>query len=115
MSYKIYYGNGITYAGDPYNAPAFDVQVIVQDSADHGRILTCRLDYYVFQPEINAWLGVDLFGLWDYLQQPGPRKVIFGRTLPSRKFNELYKIAYHDPDFSAKTGHAYGEQVISND
>ena len=111
--FKIFYDDGSTYSGEAYSAPALGVQAIVQDSQEHGRTIVCRVDYYVLRSD-GAWLGVDLFGLWDYLQQPGPRKVLFGRTIPSPLFISIYKQAYTDPDFLEKTGYAYREQIIND-
>lgn len=92
--WRIYYGDGSTYDGDPYFAPALDVQVIVENDP---RILVHGWHHYWY--EKDQWYGGDLFGLWDYLTRPGPKKVIFGRTIETEDFRQLLESADNDPDF----------------
>jgi len=87
----IYYSDATTYQGPPERAPERDVQVIVQHDADHGWHLTLGSDYYVWRT--GAWVGVDLFGLWDYLAAPGWKRVLFGRTIGNEEFQAIYRKA----------------------
>ena len=101
MTWRIYYGDGSTYDGDPYDAPGLNVQVCMMSNADHGRYSQTRFDYYVWSD--GEWIGCDIFGLWDYLQQPGPRKVLFGRTLPNGLYQDIRRVADLDPLFDPRT------------
>lgn len=101
--YKVFYDGGSTYVGDPAYAPAFGVLVIVQTDKNNGRNLQAGEDFYVWLGE--EWLGVDQFGVYDYLGQPGYKRVLFGRTVDNERFYEAYRRAKTDPDFPPKTGY----------
>jgi hypothetical protein len=86
MKWRIYYGDGSLYSdgdGSPFDAPGRDVQAIAVEDAQVGRTIHSRRDFYWWSS--IGWWGGDLFGLYDYLLTPGPRKVIFGRSLPGRR------------------------------
>ena len=116
MLYKIYYGNGETFSSQ--TAPPFlipkrnDVQVIVQESDNHGWFTQAMNDYYVWDNRGNGWRwwGVDIFGLYDYLLEPGNKCVLFGRTIEGDEFNEIFKRASEDTDFPKKTSFANKER-----
>lgn len=85
LEWRIYYGDDSTFTnldGSPWDAPAVGVVAITVADPSVGRWVARASDYYVYDPAqfTPAWEGVDTFGLWDYLTQPGPRKVLFGRT-----------------------------------
>jgi len=84
MRFRIHYGNGAVYEGDPYEAPAQNVQVIVQEHPEQtrGSYLAHSRDYYLWLDN-KMWIASDAAGYWDYMFQLGPRKVLFGRTMPS--------------------------------
>ncbi len=64
---------------DPFLAPGQGVQVIRQVNA-HGRLGTIKgRDFYWLRK--GVWYGSEIFGLWQYLTEPGPKKVIFGQTM----------------------------------
>lgn len=108
--WRVYYGDGSTFSnedGGPEFAPALDVQAIVQpvhDEYEPGRhVLSGRdglRDYYVWLgDEHQSWDIVDSFGMWDYLQRPGWKRILLGRTIPTARFREILYRATHDPDF----------------
>lgn len=68
--------------------PARDVQVILQED-DKGPYFQSGADYYVWWDE--RWLGVDLFGLFDYLMDSG--LVLFGRTITNEEYQAIYQEA----------------------
>jgi hypothetical protein len=90
-TYRIYYEDKSMYCGYPENAPAQGVIVISQseDNAKGWRLITG--DFYIFQSW--GWEGVDEFGLYDYLMSSGWKKVLFGRTIPTKLFDEIYSKA----------------------
>jgi hypothetical protein len=97
-TFKIYYGDGSTYSGDPFYAPPNNVQVIVND----GAIQSGKTAYY-WNPD-NGWNGCDTFGLWDHLLMfVGPKAVLFGRTIRDDDFWETMKRAIKERD-EAKMG-----------
>lgn len=98
--FRIYYADGSTYDGDPFVAPPDGVICIVKLDQDNGRFLVAQRDYYWFDGE---WFGGDLFGLFDHLRQPGPRKVVFGRFVTNRVYQKVIGKALADPDFPPKS------------
>jgi len=91
--WRIYYGDGSTYSGDPYWAPATDIQAIVmEDSTSHRgyRTVTSK-DAFVYRE--NCWWGCDDAGMWDYLlNHAGPKAVVFGRTMA--RGEDYFKIVH---------------------
>ncbi len=90
VRWKIFYADGSTFCdqdGWPYDAPARGVQAIAQSHPDVGRTINCKEHYYWWTGE--RWLGGDQFGLFDYLVENGPRKVIFGRVLDNDNFRKV--------------------------
>lgn len=92
MRYRIYYGDGSTYSGDPFKAPRTDVQVIAQDANNEkGFVLlhgNTERGYFFWADDIG-WLCGDTGGFWDYLLQLGPRVVLLGRNIRDEKFWEI--------------------------
>lgn len=97
VPWRIFYGDGSEYddAANPWAAPALDVQVIRIRAPNPG--MTFGQPFYWY--DMGLWYGGDHFGLWDYLQRLGPKKVIFGRTVPNEVFQRCKDRATRDPDF----------------
>lgn len=113
MRWAIYYDDGTTYRdtdGTPYDAPSRGVVVVAQEDADVGRVLFHRRDYYYFDSAIG-WRGGDLFGLYDYLTRPGPRRVVFGRTVADAAYRDILRAATDDPYLPRKSALAAWERV----
>jgi len=111
MDWKIYYGDGTTFSrndGDPGEAPARDVQVIAQSSREHGWTAWSGRDYYIWRD--GQWFGVDLFGLYDYLVEPGWKRVLFGRTLVRAEYDLVWQRMMADPELPEKTAFHKGER-----
>ena len=64
----------------------------VQEHPDIGWHTQSGYDYYVWRD--GRYVGVDLFGLYDWLLDSG--KVLFGRTLTQKEFNKVMKRALVD-------------------
>jgi hypothetical protein len=85
----IFYGDGSTFGssdGSPAIAPARDVQAIVQIDSRVGVWLQTTGDYYIFD---SKWRSVDIFGLFDYLIDPGYKVVKFGRTISNEEYQAI--------------------------
>lgn len=108
--FRVYYDGGATYDGDPFDAPAFGVLVIVEKDANHGRHVVATKDYFVWNG--SRWLSVDFIGMLDYLAQPGHKRVLFGRLVEDEYFYTVFRRANEDPDFPARTAWGYNEKVI---
>jgi hypothetical protein len=101
--WKIYYGDGSTFdstEGDPEDAPATDIQIIIQFSEDGERDRQSGSDYYVRRD--GRWQGVDIFGLFDYLMSES--RVKFGRYLSNRAFRRISDHANSDPAMVGRSG-----------
>ncbi len=104
LTWRVYYGDGTSFDssdGRPAEAPGRNVQVIVMPDERTGRYLQCMHDFYVWR---GRWVGVDQYGLWDYLADPGWARVLFGRTIEHDTFSRIYQDAKRDPDFPQKSG-----------
>ena len=95
--FRVYYDDGSTYEGDPYQAPRLGVIAIVQHTEHEGRTVYAREDYYWWDDD-DTWRGGDLFGMWDYLLRPGPRCVLFGRLVHNATYRDISERAFHDDD-----------------
>ena len=101
MSWKVYYSDDSTFSsedGSPWIVPARDVQIIVQDHPEVRVELVTGGDYYVWMSSGNRayWWGVDIFGLFDYLIEPGYKRVLFGRTLTREEYGKIIQKANID-------------------
>ena len=82
MRFRIYYGDGSTFSGDPFDAHPLDVQAIVNEepSSPTGFVVRNGGSAYVWREE--TWWDTDEAGMWDYLlTSRGPKAVLFGRTM----------------------------------
>lgn len=106
--WKVWYSDGSTFSssdGPPELAPKRGVQAIACSDREHGRVICRSNDFYiwsVFDGEWG-WQGVDYFGLWDYLQDPGSKIVLFGRTIGNAEYRQLINRVVNDPELPAKT------------
>lgn len=110
MKWKIYYSDGTSYSdidGSPFDAPARDVQVIAIEDSNVGKTFVGKEDMYWYKD--GRWFGGDMFGLYDYLIDNGPRKVIFGRVLDNDNFKKIMKLAIEDNYLPTKSARVTGE------
>lgn len=96
MNWKVYYSDDDTISSEettPFEiTKRADVQVIVQDNIDHGWATLCGTDYYVWDDRHSGlrWWGVDQFGFYHYLLQPGDKCVLFGISIDNKRFREIF-------------------------
>lgn len=91
--WRIYYADNTKFTsedGSVFDAPARGVQVITQPDKYNG-FRTVMGDYYIFQPW--GWEGCDINGLFDYLCEPGPKTVKFGRTIANDDYSRIFQRA----------------------
>jgi hypothetical protein len=81
--------DSLTDQGPP---PARDVQVILQHDERVGPYFQTGADYYIYRD--GRWLGVDIFGLFDFLLDSG--LVLFGRTINNDEYQAIYQQAKID-------------------
>jgi hypothetical protein len=94
MDFRIYYGDGSTYEGDPFQAPGVDVQVVVVKwEGPRGWRKVQGKEVYLWMGPLG-WRGADVGGMWDYFAwYREPQKVLMGRTIHDDTFNEISKRA----------------------
>lgn len=109
MKWRIYYGDGSTWNGSPWDAPTTGVQLIVRTDQFNGRYLLAQKDYYYYDPEADDWYGSDRGGFYAYLMRPGPKRVAFGEWVPTEVYQSCVERALADPDFPPKTAIDPGE------
>lgn len=113
LNWRIYYGDGSTFSsadGAPQDAPALNVQVIVQRDPDVGRALVSGHHYYWFHD--SEWYGGNDAGWYQYLFWPGYKIVKFGTTMGNRAFIDIVTRAGNDPDFPPKSARLKSEQEL---
>lgn len=103
IKWRIYYGNGFIFDGEPNKAPKRNVQVIIQTDVEIGREILIKYDFYLWVKD--KWLGVDQFGLFDKLFDNNTQSLIAlaGRMLTITEYKEIYKKALNDSDFPNKS------------
>ena len=102
--WRIYYADGAMYStedGSPFDAPALGVQAIAQEDREVGRTLLSRHEFYWWTG--SEWFGGDIFGLWDYLASPGPKRVAFGRSMTTPEYQAIMRKATDDPYLPRKS------------
>jgi hypothetical protein len=102
LEWRIYYGDGTTFSsldGETEDAPALNVQAIVQLDKQVGRHIVSRRDFYIYRD--GEWYGVDWFGLLDHLMDLGIVKA--GRTLSNEDYERIYMSAASDPGLPPKS------------
>ena len=95
--FRIYYGDGSTYTGDPYYAPPSNVQVIVMENPNKATgqgLVMCLPPRDAYFYRAGRWWTCDEMGMYDYLQQHvGPKAILFGRTIESDRYSAIVQRA----------------------
>ena len=123
VTWRLYYENGSTFTnldGSPEDTPAYGF--ICAAFPDHdregnsiGRMVMWGWDRYFYHEDYNEWWGCDRFGLDDRMGHRLPvRAVLFGRTVHTTVFREIFERAANDPDFPAKSGKKRIETPVQN-
>ncbi len=78
IRFRIYYGDGSTYSGDPFLALPTGVQLVAQENR---KVPMRGKDAYYWLPE-SGWHACDTLGMWDHLfMYRGPKAILFGREM----------------------------------
>lgn len=98
MDWKIFYCDG-DYSnsdGPPELAPKRDVQSIIVADENLGRRTEYSDNFYIYVPDRGIWRGVDQFGLYDYMIEPGFKLVLYGRTLTDKEYADVWNRTLKD-------------------
>ena len=111
--WKIFYQEG-TYSsndGAPELATKVGVQAIIVSHERAGRRVERSEDFYIWTPENGGWRGANHFRLAEYLQSPGYKLVLFGRTISDKEYAKVLDRATNDSELPPKTAIVKGERV----
>lgn len=111
--WKIFYDDGSTYTdqdGAVESAPKRGVQGIVLADDMLGRRTEHGSDFYIHVPDRGFWRGVDHFGLFDYLIDPGFKVILFGRTLSDADYRCFWKLMLDDRYLPPKSAIGHNER-----
>ena len=111
--FRIYYGDGSVFDGEPEDAPTDDVQIIVWDdptrgNGDIGRGSVYEYDIYIYSDDIG-WHGTDKYAdLLKHLKRKGlgpcgVRAVLEGFWIPRPTYLAIKDRAFNDPPFRRKS------------
>ena len=92
VRFRVYYTDGVL----DDNASPYDiehrssVQVIVQPDNEHNWVTVTGYDFYMWDDRGGfRWFGGDVFGLHDYLLQPGLKCVLFGEHIDTARYRAI--------------------------
>jgi hypothetical protein len=54
--------------------------------------------------ESSVWYSSEIFGLWDYLDSPGQKRVLFGRSIEDEDYQKILNFTMNDLSIPTKTG-----------
>jgi len=92
MQFKIFYGDGTTYEGDPFLAPASGVIAVVMEDSE-GYSVRANRDFYCWRPDVGFFC-CDVGGMWDYiLTHEGPKAILVGRYIRNESYYEVMSAA----------------------
>jgi hypothetical protein len=97
INWRVYYGDGSTFSnedGAPEMAPCSRVIAVAFYDQDNRRRVCHQADYYLWGD--GRWYSADASGFWQYMQEPGPKVVKFGREIGDIKYREVMTFALSD-------------------
>lgn len=107
--FRIYYGDG----GPPYEGTlegiekVLDVQCVVTPDLrnspyETGRLVMHSWDFYLYAE--GSWMGINgVVDLVDHILHRPIEKVIKGRMIPNKKYEEILSRAMHDEGYPRKS------------
>jgi hypothetical protein len=107
FKWKIYYGDETSVTNlncSPWDIPTRNVQAIIVCDQNHGWYCCRACDYYWYHEHLDTWYSGEIFGLFDYLDSPGKKRVCFGRSISDKEYQKILDTAMHDMNLPSKTG-----------
>ena len=114
--YKIFYDDGTTITDEicPINKiPKRGVQGIVVADPSLGRRTEHSSDFYIFVPTRGTWRGVDYFGMYDYMIEPGFKLVLYGRVLSDEDYRKFWDLMLSDTYLPPKSATGAKERKVT--
>lgn len=117
MDWKVWYDDGGAVSSEDCSVPDVPtrgVQAIAYPDLATGYRVLSQHDYYWWEHDAGQWFGGDTFGLWDYLAQPGWKKVLFGRSMTDEEYEALLRRASNDSELPEKSAFDSSEWNLRN-
>jgi len=118
VKWRIYYADGsvLDGGGSPEVSPGkrFQVQIIAEEDADHGRQLLRFGDYYFWRSDLRRWLGVDgdlscMMALTQHTEEI--TCLLWGSAMAPDDWAEIQKRAMNDPGLPKLLGERKSDVV----
>lgn len=124
LEFRIYYGDGSTYEGNPEDAPSRNVQCIAwpdkkAGSGNLGRYVVHSWDFYIFSDTVGGWHVTNhIHDLLDHLSggvgPGGVRRVLTGRWISTDAFKEIYERAMAEGNWKPKNALASPNDIVED-
>jgi len=108
MRWVIEYRGGGSFSnvdGSPEAAPGAGVIGIGQEDGSVGFLVHQGENFYCFDEQYGGWCGMDVFGLAQYLSEPGFKVVKLGTAMPTADFRAVLQRLRSDPRLPKKSAH----------
>jgi hypothetical protein len=106
MKWKIFYIDGTSFSneeGNPEDAPGSGLAAIAQEDGVVGVAIHYGQDFYCFGEQYKGWVGMDYFGLGQYLAKPGFKIIKLGEAMDTVGYRELLAKIKVDPTLPNKS------------
>lgn len=106
MRWRVCYRDGTAFThldGEPQDAPGGGVVAVAQEDLNVGLQVHRRSDFYVCGEEYGGWIGVDIYGLVQYLIRPGLKIIKLGEMMAPAEWKILEQKILADPNLPAKS------------
>jgi len=106
VRWKVFYVNGFSFShvdGEPQDAPGGGVTAVVQEDETVGLLIHRGTDFYVFDEYYGGWVGMDVFGLTQYLMRPGMKIVKVAEAMSTAAYKQMMADIRADPHLPEKS------------
>lgn len=108
LRWKIYYISGETFSnldGEPADAPGWGVLAVVQEDEMVGVLVHQRSNFYCFDKQYGGWVGMDHFGLAQYIGKPGKKTIKLGEAMDTNHYKVMISDIKNNPELPTKSAH----------
>ena len=94
FAWRLYYENGSTYGdgdGEVWHAPKSGAQAVAVYDPAVGYVVLKGSDFYCYDATWSCpvWRNMDVWGFMEYMREPGPRLVVFGKWMGNHEYQAL--------------------------
>lgn len=106
MKWKIFYIDGSEFGnedGNPEDAPGSGVAAIAHEDKEVGVLIHHGENFYCFAEQYGGWVGMDYWGLSQYLARPGFKIIKLGEGMDLNAYKALLVRIRKDPTLPNKS------------